>query len=261
MRGGRPSSIIPASIRAETGSERPDREEGRSRRPGYTVAMDDDDRELSYYRSVEDLFSSLRGAPHVLSPRDFQLLRSWWRDEVPMAAVTAGLTEVFARQRERDDADPVVSLSYCRHAVKRNAKRLAEMHIGRAETDSGDGPQEAAEHCRHLVAELNSVALEQRSARPVVAEALTRIADQVETAGRDLSVEMLDEHLFGLESTMLHECWQALARNEQQTINERVEAAVEGSSASKAARQRSARALRDREVRLLLHLPRLEFGQ
>lgn len=223
--------------------------------------MDDDDRELSFYRSVEDLFASLRGAPHVLSPRDFQLLRSWWREEVPMAAVSAGLTEVFARQRESDSNDPVVSLSYCRHAVKRHAKRLAEMHIGRADPDSGDRAQKSADHCRHLVTELATVAGEQRKPRPAVAEALTRIAEQIETAGRDLPVEMLDEHLFGLESAMLHECWQAIPDDERRTIDERVGTAVDGSSATDEARQRSARALRDREIRLLLRLPRLEFDR
>jgi len=222
--------------------------------------MDGDDQELGYYRSVEDLFASLRGTPHILSPRDFQLLRSWWRDEIPLAAVSAGLTEVFARHREREDSNPVVSLSYCRHAVKRQAKRLAEMHVGTTEMDPGTGPQETAENRRHLVNDLISVADAQRDARPAVAEALSRIADQVETAGGDLPAEMLDEYLFGLESAMLHECWQVLPHDERQTINDRVTTAVEGSSASDEARQRSVRALRDREIRLLLDLPRLEFG-
>ena len=222
--------------------------------------MDGDDQELSYYRSVEDLFASLRGTPHVLSPRDFQLLRSWWRDEIPLAAISAGLTEVFARHREREDTNPVVSLSYCRHAVKRQAKRLAEMHVGSAETDPGTGPQERAENCRHLVNDLISAAGAQRPGRPAVADALSRIADQIETAGRDLPTELLDEYLFGLESAMLHECWQALPHDERQTIDDRVTTAVEGSSASNEARQRSVRALRDREIRLLLDLPRLEFS-
>ena len=222
--------------------------------------MDGDDQELSYYRSVEDLFASLRGTPHVLSPRDFQLLRSWWRDEIPLAAISAGLTEVFARHREREDTNPVVSLSYCRHAVKRQAKRLAEMHVGSAETDPGTGLQERAENCRHLVNDLISAADAQRSARPAVADALSRIADHIETAGRDLPTELLDEYLFGLESAMLHECWQALPHDEQQTINDQVTTAVDGSSAGDEARQRSVRALRDRETRLLLDLPRLEFG-
>jgi len=222
--------------------------------------MDGDDLELSYYRSVEDLFASLRGTPHVLSPRDFQLLRSWWRDEIPLVAVSAGLTEVFALHREREDNNPVVSLSYCRHAVKRQAKRLAEMHVGTTEMDPGTGPQETAENCRHLANDLISAADVQRDQRPDVADALTRIADQVGMAGRDLPAGLLDEYLFGLESAMLHECWQALPHDERQTINDRVTTAVEGSSASDEARQRSVRALRDREIRLLLDLPRLEFG-
>ena len=68
------------------------------RRSGYTAPMNDEDPELAYYRSVEDLFATLRGTPHTLSPRDFQLLRGWWRDEVPLAAVVTGLTEVFRPQ-------------------------------------------------------------------------------------------------------------------------------------------------------------------
>ena len=90
----------------------------------------EDDREISYYRAVEDLFATLRGVPHMLSPKDFHLLRSWWREGIPLAAVSAGATEVFARRRERGEIDPVVSLSYCRHAVKAHARRIADMRVG-----------------------------------------------------------------------------------------------------------------------------------
>jgi len=57
----------------------------------YTAGMaSDDELELEYYRAVEDLFATLRGVPHVISPKDFQLLREWWRDEVPLVAVDEG---------------------------------------------------------------------------------------------------------------------------------------------------------------------------
>jgi hypothetical protein len=223
--------------------------------------MDGDSRELSYYRSVEDLFASLRGAPHVLSPRDFQLLRSWWREGIPLAAVASGLTEVFAQNRERDDGDPVVSLSYCRHAVKRNAKRLAEMRAGQSENPSGTAPPETSGDCGSLVAALTEAADSQRRTRPPVAEVLARIATRVEAAGDELPLEMLDEHLFGLESEMLYECWAAIPQNEQRTIEARIEQAVAGAAATDEARRRSAKALRDREIRLLLELPRLEVGR
>lgn len=223
--------------------------------------MEGDDRELSYYRSVEDLFASLRGTPHILSPRDFQLLRTWWRDGIPFAAVASGLTEVFARNRENEDGNPVVSLSYCRHAVKRNAKRLAEMHAGRSDMDRGAVSPETAGDCGTLVTELTHATESQQKERPAVAEVLARIATLVEMAGLDLPVEMLDEHLFGLESEMFHECWKAIPEHDRRTIDERVEEAVASTSATEEARRRSMRALRDREIRLLLDLPRLELGR
>lgn len=213
-----------------------------------------------YYRDVEDLFSSLRGVPHILSPRDFQLLRSWWHDDVPFAAVTAGLTEVFARQREREDSNPVVSLSYCRHAVKRHAKRLAEMNIGQA----GDTPRPdesgVDEGLGRLAAALAEAADRLAESRPPVAEVLTRIGRQIEMVGGELPPDTLDQHLFELESTMLKECWQTLPEEDRRKIDTSVEAAVSATSTSDEARRRSSRALRDREIRLQLGLPRLEIG-
>jgi hypothetical protein len=220
--------------------------------------MDPDDRELEYYRDVEDLFATLRGAPHVLSPRDFQLLRSWWRDGVPMVAVSAGLTEVFARQRERDDADPVVSLSYCRHAVRRQARRIAEMQIG-ASPDRPDRPEEASIDA--LANALRAAAETESEANRRVKPILERIAAQTETAGRELAAGLIDEHLFALESAMLEECWRALPESDRRAINDRVATAVDAAIADADAQRRSARALRDRETRLLLGLPRMELDR
>jgi hypothetical protein len=214
--------------------------------------------EIAYYRSVEDLFSSLRGVPHVLSPRDFQLLRRWWREGVPFSAVAAGLNEVFARQREREDADPVVSLGYCRHAVKRHAKRIAEMHVGRIGDERP--PVSEGEDLQRIVGDLTTASRTMSGDRPAVAKILAEIAGQIELAATEVPAELLDEHLFGLEATMLRACWRALNEGERLEIDLRVDSAVAATSVSNASGRRSARALRDREVRLLLHLPRLELG-
>jgi hypothetical protein len=220
--------------------------------------MDEDSPEIAYYRAVEDLFSSLRGVPHVLSPRDFQLLRSWWRDEIPYAAVAAGLTEVFARDREREDGDTVVSLAYCRHAVKRQAKRLAEMHVGSAHVDRASTSPDPG--IGSLVEALRSTASKLSDSRPAVAEVLRGFVSQMELAANDLTTEALDEHLFDLESAMLHSCWLALDDKDRRAIEARSRSSAESSATTQEARQRSARALRDREIRLLLGLPRLELG-
>lgn len=219
--------------------------------------MHADTSEMEYYREVEDLFSSLRGVPHILSPRDFQLLRSWWREEVPLAAIAAGLTDVFAKNRERDDSEPVTSLSYCRHAVKRQAKRLAEMQVGAAD-DTGDQEPPKID-LQPLVERLNATVDRLDPIRPAAARIVRGIAGQVELAERELPAEAVDEHLFGLESAMLADCLEALETDERRAIETKVNDAVTATAASDEARLRSLRALRDREVRLLLDLPRLEL--
>lgn len=215
-----------------------------------------DDSELEFYRQVEDLFSSLRGTPHILSPRDFQLLRSWWRDRVPMAAISAGLTEVFARNREQADGDPIVSLSYCRHAVKKHAARLAAMNVGSADIevqDTDGGPAVGP-----LLDRLRELEHVHRRRHPAVAEVLARTRGQIETAVADLPPGQLDEHLWSLESAMLASCWEAIDTADRNAIDRRIATAA-ADAATDAARQRTVRALRDRELRLLLDLPRLEL--
>jgi len=217
--------------------------------------MDRDEEELAYYRDIEDRFAELRGAAHVLSPRDFQLLRSWWRDGIPMAAVVAALTEVFARNRERDDADPVSSLSYCRHAVRRHAKRLRDMHVGRGGGAEGGSDSPTVDD---LMRDLEQRADAADPSRPAVASVLRRVAGQIDRAARELPPALLEEHLFALETTMLDECWRALGDDEREAIGRRVDEAAAATTSDPEARRRSERALRDRETRLVLDLPRLE---
>jgi len=218
----------------------------------------DDDHEISYYRMVEDLFATLRGVPHMLSPKDFQLLRGWWRDAIPLSAVRAGVTEVFARRRERGEVDPVVSLSYCRHAVKAHARRLAEMQAGAHDIDSERPIIDTETTLASLAAGLRNVADRQRRAAPRVAEVVERIALSVEAAA-ELPTASLEEHLYALESALLANCLAALDEDGRFALEERTRDEAESSTSTPEARDRAFRALRDRMLRDLLDLPRLEL--
>lgn len=224
----------------------------------YTAGMaPEDEKELEYYRAIEDLFATLRGVPHVLSPKDFQLLREWWRDEVPLAAARAGITEVFARRRERGEVDPVVSLSYCRHAVRKHAKRLAEMQVG----SPGDGispPPDPKPALEALAANLKAVAARSGSERPRIADIIKSIATAVEAAS-ELPVSILEEHLFALESALLANCLEALDESSRQSLEKRAQHDAELTAATPEARERTYLALRDRLLRRSLELPRLEL--
>ncbi len=217
--------------------------------------MTDTNPEIDYYRAVEDLFAALRGVHHVLSPKDFQLLRSWWREQVPMTAVTAGVTEVFAKRRDRGEDDPVTSLSYCRHAVARHAKRLAEMSVG-AEGTPVQEPPPVAEAIEGMAARLREVAAKTRSDFPAVADVCDAMAGQVESSA-DMPLAMLEEHLFALETLLLAGCWRALPGPDRDEIDRDSAAGADASGASGKALERTRIALRDRGLRRRLGLPRL----
>jgi hypothetical protein len=220
----------------------------------------DENAEIAYYRAVEDLFSKLRGVPHLLSPKDFQLLRSWWQEAVPLEAVTAGVTEVMARKRLEDNADPVVSLGYCRHAVVRHAKRLAAARVGNS--DAAHQAWDADEHRRQVeavVRQLDDAADRHRADSPAVAEAIRDAARLVEAAA-SLSPGAADEHLYNVESQLVSACLAALQPDQLKKLIEtaRQEAAATGATGTAA--ERATAAFRDRELRRLLGLPRLELA-
>ena len=221
--------------------------------------MIETDDELEFYRAVEDFFATVRGVPHLLSPKDFQLLRSWWRDGVPLAAVTGGISEVFARRRGEGDDDPVVSLAYCRHAVARHAKRLAEMRAGAHPEEAAAGAADTRHPPVALATALRSSAAKLTGELLPVVGAILKVADLVE-AGADLPPAVLEERLFALESVLLAGCWRALPEAERERIEAVSAAAAVASGANGEARERTRRAIRDRELRRALGLPRLELG-
>jgi hypothetical protein len=219
----------------------------------------EDNPELAYYRAIEDFFATLRGVPHVLSPKDFQLLREWWRDEVPLAAIRAGLTEVFGRRRERGEPAPVVSVSYCRHAVRAHARRMAEMMVGLADGGGTQPPSMPVGALSNLATELTEAAARLRGKMPRVAHVVSDFAEAVVGAA-ELPDAIVEEHLFALESALLSNCLDAVDEAQRHELEERARTEAAASTTSQEARERTFRALRDRLLRDLLSLPRLELG-
>lgn len=208
--------------------------------------------ELEYYRRVEDLFAELRGVPHLFSPADFQLLREWWRERVPLTAVRAGIAEAVARRRERGEDDPVSSLRYCRHAVRRHAKRLAAMRVGESPAPS---PALAPEQVTELAQRVEACSRRHEGA---LARAILSAAASVRAAA-ELPPEGIEPHLFDLEAALLARCLEALEPALRAGIESEARAAATASGAAGEALERTFRAHRDRLLRARLELPRLEL--
>ncbi len=72
-----------------------------------------------YFRTIEETFIRLRGAPLQVSPADWQVARSWHRRGIPLALVLATLEQVFEKRRLRGAKGRFPpSLRYCADAVE-----------------------------------------------------------------------------------------------------------------------------------------------
>lgn len=213
-----------------------------------------DEDELAYYRAVEDHFAALRGTPFLFSPKDFALLRSWWREGVPLAAVLAGIGEIWERRRERD-ADPVSSLAYCRHAVARQAKRLAAARVGAA---PGEGAINVAESLHALAGAVAETAASWATV-PRLAAVLRDLERAVATLPENSRPEALDETLADLEFTSLDALLGALPADRREAIATEVEHELAGLKMAGEVRSRTRHALLVKALRRLIGLPRLEL--
>ncbi|MCX7895790.1 MAG: hypothetical protein N2447_07535 [Thermoanaerobaculum sp.] len=205
--------------------------------------------ELAYYRAVEDHFCRLRGTPFLFSPKDFAYLRRWWQEGVPLSAILLALGEVFAKKRQRGE-DPVSSLAYCRHAVARQARRLAQLRAG-----GGEGATVCAEEgLTRLITKVAAVrdGLEQ----PRLRELLAGLVKALESLPRQVPPATLAELLAELEEHTLAALWEALPPAEQAHLQAQLQDALPpGVSLS----EQAWRVALLREVRERLGLPRLEL--
>jgi hypothetical protein len=217
------------------------------------MAAPDED-ELAYYRAVEDHFAALRGTPFLFSPKDFALLRKWWQDGVPLGAVLAGIGEIWERRRERE-ADPVSSLAYCRHAVARQAKRLAAARVGAA---PGSPTLNVAGALQALAGSVGETAYAWREV-PQVATVLRDLERAVATLPEASGPEALDQTLADLEFASLDALLGALPADRHEAIAFEVESELAGLGLAEAVRERTRHALQVKALRRLIGLPRLEL--
>lgn len=106
--------------------------------------------EAAFFRVIEERFCALRGAPMLLSPRDWALISDWWGDGVPLPLVLESLEEVFtARARRGDSGNRINSLAYARPEILRRFRLHREMTSPRR-TEGEETERLRGEIRRHL---------------------------------------------------------------------------------------------------------------
>ncbi|MGH9750511.1 MAG: hypothetical protein ACRD5D_01620 [Candidatus Polarisedimenticolia bacterium] len=99
-----------------------------------------------FYRAVEEAFVRRRGAPLLLSPRDWALIGRWKETGVPLRIVLQGIDNMFDAWERRSVLAPrarrINSLAYCRQEVQSLHDLYRTLHApaaGRPEGSPGAG--------------------------------------------------------------------------------------------------------------------------
>lgn len=211
--------------------------------------------ESAFYQAVEDAFCRLRGTPFLFSPKDFHLLRSWWLAQVPLAAILAGLGEVFAR-KAGEGGEAVASLYYCRHAVQRHARRLATARVG---AENGEESPDPAARLAELAAMVIDVAGRWRH-WPPLARALGDLGAAVASVPVSALPAEVDATLAHLEQGVLTGLSSLLPDEMRQRLEDDVSRQLAGMDLEDEVGRRTRAAVRLREIREAVGLPRLELG-
>ena len=214
-----------------------------------TENPDDPSERHRYFRAIEDSFIDLRGSPLLLSPKDWQIAKEWYEQEVPLELVLRTVREVFARRETRRDEErhkKVWSLGYCKRSVEAVWRRQQELLAPGAE-----GEEQALD----VPARLENLSAALPAGLPDHDEAAERIRALTGDA------QVIEESLTEIDRELLQRAADALPEPDRQAI----ESELEASRAALVGRlpaaelERASEALREQILRRRLGLPVLSL--
>ncbi len=220
-----------------------------------------------YFRAVEEVFVELRGAPLLLSPKDWRTAREWHREGIPLDLVLRTLEEVFERRRESGDEDKISSLRYCDRAVRSAWKGLRELTGAAAEPARGSAPTDSS--APDVSSRLEALARALPEDLPGRGEAARRIRSLIHgkrPADPDASRPIRDERsieqaLTRLDEEILDRLSHSLSAEERADLGKEAEASLEPLAARLPQEEieRARRRLRTQKLRRKFGFPTLSL--
>lgn len=196
--------------------------------------------ETDYFRTIEDAFIELRGSPFLLSPSDWRLAQSWYRDGIPIELVIGAIRTVFERRAERGAGRKVQSLRYCAAGVESAWRERLELGAPGAASESFT--IDVADRLRALAAAL-----------PSDLPARGRWARSIRDAGDE--ARAVEQRLTALDDELMSACLQALGGDERAELAAEVEVSL-----ATVGRRSAPEVLEDDRQRLLRDAVRSRFG-
>jgi hypothetical protein len=200
----------------------------------------------AFVEAIEARLSQLRGRPHTLSPREFELARGWFASGAGVAAVLRGVAEAFAREPAAS------SLVFCGRFVDAELAAARDQQAAREPAPALDAPEDVAGRVSALVRGLERQAASAAFERPL--RKLREIEDLLAVAPRP-NWAYVGDLLEEIEGQISRAALEALSPAERAAFSAEAERAVD--------RQRgrvAEPALAQARRRLLLRRAREHFG-
>ena len=179
-------------------AKRPDAEEAR--------------RAQAYFEAIENAFIRLRGAPFLLSPPDWHLVRSWYEQGIPRATVEEALEDVFRRRRDRGKDDKKVwGLRQCKKAVE--TAWLLQQDLEASVKSAVDETAGGFEERLAVLADALPDALKDRASWKDRILALRGQPEEIENALAEIDRELLDSAESALDAGQAERLESALQRS------------------------------------------------
>lgn len=236
--------------------------------------MSDPSSDDPYYRSIEEEFVRRRGAPLLLSPRDWKLIGEWQDAGIPLRIVLQGIHNVFdAFDRRAVTGSParrINSLSYCRQEVLALHDVYRSLHAaeaGRPDVGAGDPARSIARHLGRLHRSVRSAMTTASAARhDTLVGTLAGAAGDLRRLRRDVksgaaAPAEVEAALLRLDGRLLEAALGALEPGERVALDEAAEKALRDRRARMTpdAFESTRRALLGRDLRRRCGLPRLSL--
>lgn len=193
--------------------------------------------DADYFAEIESHFAARRGTPFILSAKDWDLMKSWATEGVPLPVVIEAIDSVFDKATDRKKV--VNSLRYVRHAVKELWSERKELRVG----DAAAAPEETGP--AEVLATL--------------ADGVARVDEQAAADVRALAAERnvskVEERLIAIEGELIDRLVTTLPAEEMAAIRAEIASGLAGLDEKTRARTEAAN-LR-RVVRDKFGLPRL----
>ncbi len=225
--------------------------------------MDDDpaDGDEAYATTVEEAFIAERGTPFLLSAKDWNLIRGWRREGIPVETVVRAVREAFARRRERGAAGKISSISYCANAVEERWEMERRGLVG-ARPLAPPVVEGVAERLSRLVSTFRAAAGEGRRPDGFSAESWASAGAKGEAALAAIDpapgFDVVEEQLSAAEAAVVRTLKGGLSEGAAAEVEAAVVEALGGTETmGSQAREKVRRALERREIRRRSGLPPL----